>query len=386
MNFDEIIDRKPTNSVKWSIYGEDVLPLWVADMDFQCPQPVIKALKARVDHGIFGYDLPPRELAPVVVERMKQLYDWTILEDDVCFVPGCVTGFNLALWAYCKPGDAVIVQTPVYGPFLSAPAAQGLIRIDNSLHEQADGRYVVNYDTFEEQIIQNNVKLFILCNPHNPVGRVFKRDELLRMAEICLAHDVIICSDDIHCDLIFSGFKHVPMASISSEIASRTITLIAPSKTFNIAGLHASVVIFQDKKLKEAMNIARQGLVGNPGSLSLVAALAAYREGEAWLKEALTYLEANRDWLVKAIAEKLPGVKMFRPEGTYLAWLDCRGLKLPTEPYHFFLEKARVGLNNGLEYGEDGRGFVRLNFGTPRSLLEAAIERMHEALKAEGLI
>jgi cystathionine beta-lyase len=274
----------------------------------------------------------------------------------------------------------------VYGPFLSAPAAHGLIRIDNSLIEQTDGRYVVNYDTFEEQIIQNKVKLFILCNPHNPVGRVFKRDELLRMAEICLAHDVIICSDDIHCDLIYKGFQHVPMASLSEEIASRTITLIAPSKTFNIAGLHASVVIFQDKKLKDAMNTARHGLVSNPGSLSLVAALAAYREGGAWLKEALAYLEANRDWLVNAVAEKLPGVKMFRPEGTYLAWLDCRGLQIPSDPYHYFLEKARVGLNDGLEYGEDGRGYVRLNFGTPRSLLEAAIERMHDALKAEGLI
>lgn len=386
MTFDEIIDRTHTDSLKWSIYGKDILPLWVADMDFRCPEPVMDALKARVDHGIFGYDLPPRELTGVIVERMKQLYDWTIMEKDVSFVPGCVTGFNLALRAFCKPGDAVIVQTPVYGPILCAPENHGLIRIDNPLIEQADGKYVVNYDTFEEQIILNKVKLFILCNPHNPVGRVFKRDELSRMAEICLAHDVIICSDDIHCDLVYSGSQHVPMASLSDEISNRTLTLIAPSKTFNLAGLHASVAIIQDEKLKESMKIVRQGLVGNPSSLSMIAALAAYREGGDWLIEVITYLESNRDWLVDAVAEKLPGVKMFRPEGTYLAWLDCRGLRLSTDPYHFFLEKARVGLNDGLDYGEKGRGFVRLNFGTPRSILEEAVGRMQDALKVEGLI
>ncbi len=385
MDFDALIERRQTKSLKWCLYDHDVIPLWVADMDFRCPQVVLDALKDRVDQGILGYDLPPDELAPLIVERMKRLYNWDIALTDVSFVPGCVTGFNLALRAYCQPGDAVLVQTPVYPPFLSAPQSHQLRRIDNPLREMEGGRCEVDYDLFEEQIIREHGKLFILCNPHNPVGRVFTRNELQRMAEICAAHDVLICSDDIHCDLIFDGFQHIPMASTSLDAAHRTITLIAPSKTFNIAGLHASVMIIQDDELKERMCSARKGLVGNPGSLSLVAALAAYQHGQPWLEEALAYLEANRDWLAEQVAAKMPGIRMFKPEGTFLAWLDCRQLPLPGDPYHFFLENARVGLNNGLEFGEEGRGFVRFNFASPRSLLEEALKRMRQALHSAGV-
>ncbi len=384
MNFDELINRRGTGSMKWSLFDEDVLPLWVADMDFRCPQVVLDAINERVSHGILGYDLPPAELSEVIVSRMDDLYGWKIESGDICYVPGCVTGFNLALRAMCEPGDAMIVQTPVYGPFLSAPANFGLKRIDNLLIEQEGERYEVDFDVFEEQIITNQVKLFLLCNPHNPVGRVFLREELLRMAEICLAHDVVICSDEIHSDLLFSGYQHIPIASLTAPIAEKTITLIAPSKTFNIAGLHASVVIVQNEAIKEKMKLARKGLVSNPSSLSLTAALAAYRQGGEWLKQCLSYMEANREWLLDAIKRQLPGIKMFAPEGTYLGWMDCRDLDLPIDPFHFFLEKARVGLNDGLEFGEAGKGFVRINFGTPRALLQEAVDRMEAALKSDG--
>lgn len=386
MNFDEIIDRRNSESLKWGVYEEDILPLWVADMDFRCPVAVMDALHKRVDHGIFGYGLVPQNLISLVVERKEKLFDWHIEPENVSFVPGVVTGFNLALRTFCKPGASVIVQTPVYGPFLSAPATAGLKRIDNPLIELENSRYEVDYDLFEEQIIENDVKLFILCNPHNPVGRVYLKDELERMADICLRHQVLICSDEIHCDLVFSEHKHIPIASLSLEVAANTLTLIAPSKTYNIAGLHASILIVQNPDLCERIKKFRKGLVGNPSLLSLVAAEAAYEHGTEWLTEAMAYMESNRDWLAQTVKDKLPGIKMFTPEGTYLAWLDCRDLKVEGSPHEFFLKKAKVGLNDGLDFGEKGKGFVRLNFGTPRAILEEAVQCMTDAVKAEGLL
>ena len=386
MNFDEIIDRRSTESLKWCLYDEDVLPLWVADMDFRCPQAVIDALNKRVSHGIFGYSIVPDDLPEIIVERMRRLYQWDITEEDVCFVPGVVTGLNLTVRALCKPGDAVMVQTPVYPPFLSAPIRAGLKRVDNSLTQNDDGNYAVDYKSFESQIVKNNVKLFILCNPHNPVGRVFKHEELLRMADICLKYNVIVCSDDIHCDLIFSGYKHIPLASLNQDIAANTITFLAPSKTYNIAGLHTSVGIIQDAGLREMIMKTRKGLISNPGLLSLTAARAAYLHGDAWLADLMHYLEENRDWLLSAVRENLPGVKMTAPEGTFLAWLDCRSVLKDVNPHEFFLQKARVGLNDGATFGRGGEGFARLNFASPRSILEEAIPRMRNAMLEEGLI
>jgi len=381
MNFDEVIDRRSTESLKWRRYGEDVLPLWVADMDFRCPPEVIDALHARVDHGIFGYGLVPKDLPEIVVDRMARLYNWRISPEDVCFVPGVVTGFNLALRAVCSPGDSILFQTPAYPPFFSAIDNASMQRVENSLMRGADYQYSIDFELFEKQIIDYKLKFFLLCNPQNPTGRVFTKDELLRMAKICLDHDVTICSDDIHCDLIYSGHRHIPMASLDKEIAARTITLIAPSKTYNIAGLHASVAIIQDPTLRQSYSRARAGLVSTPCLLSLTAARAAYLHGDVWLGEALAYLEANRDWLYTEIQNYLPGVRMAKPEGTFLAWLDCKEMNLEPSPYQFFLDNAKVGLNNGLDFGKEGQGFLRLNFGTPRSTLVEALEKMRQALK-----
>jgi cysteine-S-conjugate beta-lyase len=379
--WDECLDRYASDSIKWRYYGQGVLPLWVADMDFRAPEAVLQALRARVDHGIFGYGCEPPELRPLIVSRLQDLYGWQILPEDLVFLPGVVVGFNLATQAVTTAGDGVLVQTPVYYPILYAPGHAGCSLDEMELSPLADGRYEINWDSFTAAIT-NRTRIFILCNPHNPVGRVFRRDELERMAEICLRHDLVICSDEIHGDLIFSGYRHVPIASLDPEIGARTITLMAPSKTFNIAGLHFSLAIIQNPELRRQVTAARAGLVSSIDVLGYTAALAAYGEGQPWLDDVLTYLHENRDWLLGSVNNRLPGVRMFQPEGTYLAWLDCRQAGIPGNPHKFFVEEARVAMNDGATFGRGGEGFVRLNFACPRSRLQEALQRMEAALQA----
>jgi len=382
-DFDRVIDRRGSDSVKWRCYDSDVLPLWVADMDFPSPEPVIRALRERVEHGIFGYGIEPPELREVIVERLQRLYGWQVSPNALVFLPGVVVGFNLASHAFASPGDGVLVQTPVYPPILHAWRQAGLISQQATLTRLPDGRHEIDFDAFE-RAISERTRLFILCNPHNPVGRVFRRDELQRLAEICLRHDVLICSDEIHGDLIFSGQQHLPIASLAPEIADRTITLLAPSKTYNIAGLQAAYAVIPNPELRQRYVAANAGLVGHPGVLAYTAALAAYRGGQPWLDEALRYLEGNRDWLYDYVRRELPTLTMAQPEGTYLAWLDCRQAGIQGNPHEFFLEQARVALNDGASFGPGGEGFVRLNFGCPRSTLEEAARRMKEALVRNG--
>lgn len=387
-DFNQVIDRRPTDSGKWNYYAADVLPLWVADMDFQSPVPVLQALQERVAHGIFGYpafgfNYPGEKymLRDILVERMQHLYGWQITADDLFFLPGVVTGLNLTCHALAQPGSAVLVQTPVYPPFLRMGSYSGMQLQTMPLTRLPTGKYEVDWDAFDASITPDT-RLFTLCNPHNPVGRVFRCDELRHMAEICLRHGVVICSDEIHCDLLFSGQQHVPIASLSPEVAQNTITLMAPSKTFNIAGLGCSFAIIQNQELRDKFREASRGLVGWVNVLGLTAALAAYQDEQEWLEQVLTYLEKNRDYLCNYVAQELPGITIAKPEGTYLAWLDCRSAGLPESPYNFFLEKARVGLNDGATFGEGGEGFVRLNFGCPHSTLAEALERMKVALRA----
>jgi cysteine-S-conjugate beta-lyase len=379
-DFDRLIDRRRSDSFKWRHYDEDVLPLWIADMDFVSPEPVIRALHERIDHGIFGYGTVMPELGQVVVDRLANLYGWQVSPEALIFLPGVVTSLYLICRAMASPGDGVLVQTPAYPPILTAPVSAGLVRDEMELTRQPDGSYAVDWVAFEEAIT-DRTRIFILCNPHNPVGRVFERQELERMAEICLHRNVIICSDEIHCDLLFRGSRHVPIASQSPEIAERTITLMAPSKTFNIAGLHCSVAIVPNADLRARLKTAREGLVPGVNIMGFVAALAAYREGQPWLDEVLSYLESNRDLLLRYVAECLPGVRMGKPEGTYLAWLDCREAGIPSNPHEFFLREARVALNDGTAFGRGGEGFVRLNFGCPRSILLEALDKMRAALE-----
>jgi cystathionine beta-lyase len=379
-NFNEIIDRCNTDSSKWCRYDEDVLPLWVADMDFLSPQPVIQALRERVDHGIFGYGGAPEELYQVVQERLARLYDWHVACEEIFFVPGVVTGFTMACHAIGAPGDEILVETPAYPPMLSAPGNVGNVLRTVSLVETPE-RYEHDFDAFEAAI-QERTSLFLLCNPHNPVGRIYEREELERLADICLRHDVIICSDEIHCDFVFDDHRHMPIAALSPEVAAQTATFFAPSKTFNIAGLKCSVGVIQNPALRERIRAAGKGLVPSVNILGYTAALAAYREGHEWLEELLAYLEANRDYLLDYLDAHMPTIRCKRPEGTYLAWLDCREAGIPGNPHEFFLEHAQVALNDGLRFGEDGRGFVRLNFGCPRGTLTEALDRMRAAMAA----
>ena len=379
-DFDQIIDRRNTGSTKWDRYGEDILPMWVADMDFMSPQPVIEALRRRVAHGVFGYPGENEALKCAIQDWLLMRFGWEVSLDAVILIPGVVAGFNQAAHALRDPnGGGLLVQTPVYFPFLSAPENAGMQRQEMQLTRRPDGSYEIDFEAFEASVT-GDTRMFLLCNPHNPVGRVFRKDELARMAEICLKHHVTICSDEIHGDLIFSGHEHIPMASLDPDIAAHTITLMAPSKTFNLAGLESSFAIIENPELRQTFLSAKQGLVGWVNLMGQTAALAAYQGGMEWLDQLLVYLEANRDYMYEFVNNQLPGVTMAKPEGTYLAWLDCSQSGIEGNPQKFFLENAKVALNDGAPFGQGGEGFVRLNFGCPRALLMEGLARMKAAL------
>lgn len=385
-DFDQIIERRPTDSWKWNVYGQDALPMWVADMDFAAPQPVIEALRQRVEHGIFGYPMgllnSPKELPELrrtIVDRLAALYNWLIEPEDLVFIPGVVTAFNLACHALATPEQAVLVQTPVYTPILTAAQETGILHQEMELTRQPDGSYKVDWDLFESSIT-SQTRLFILCNPHNPIGKVFQAEELARLAEICLRRGVTICSDEIHSDLVFRGQRHIPIASLDPEIAQNTITLMAPSKTYNIAGLQCSFAIIQNRELRKRYLQSRKGLVPWVNGFGLLAAQVAYQQGQEWLDQLLVYLEANRDYLDEYVKKYLPGIKMGLPQATYMAWLDCRQTSLAENPYQACLERGRVAFNDGAKFGRGGEGFIRLNFGCPRALLREGLERLRQAM------
>lgn len=379
-DFTTFPNRQTSESVKWGIYEPDVLPMWVADMDFVSPQPVIDALLERVKHGVFGYPMVKKEMKQVIVERMAQRYGWNVDPRAVVFVPGVVPGFNLVCQALAGEGDSILMLTPVYPPFLSAPANAGAEKIEVAMVQSSEGRYEIDFDAFEAAI-QPNTKVFMLCNPHNPVGRVFDREELEQLGEICLRHGVMICSDEIHSDLVFSGHTHTPIASISEVLDDNSVTLIAPSKTFNIAGLECSVILCKNPELRKKLETARKGLLGGVNVLGLTAGLAAYQHGEEWLQELLVVLETNRDLVTNFLQARLPEIKVTPAEATYLAWLDCRALNLPGGAFNFFLKEGRVALNEGKDFGAPGEGFLRFNFGCPTAMVQEALERMEKAVR-----
>jgi cystathionine beta-lyase len=356
--------------------------MWVADMDFRSPEPIIRAMQERVAHGVFGYAAYSADLIERLCARLAERYNWTVIPDDIILMPGVISGFNTACRAFGRPGNQILLQPPVYFPMLAAPKNQGqqgvyapLQRTDHNGHLH----YEIDFDQFERAITAHT-GLFMLCNPHNPVGRSYTPEELTRMANICARREVIICSDEIHCELMLDGQRHTPIASLGPEIAGRCITLMAPSKTFNIPGLAFSFAVVQNPTLRAQLKQAMAGIVPHVKTLEQVAALAAYRDCDDWLQALLTYLTANRNYLLEFVHQKLPGVKTTSPQGTYLAWLDCREAGIEGDPVDFFLEKGRVGLSKGAVFGPGGEGFVRLNFGCPRSLLAEGLERMRAAL------
>ena len=380
-DFDRVIDRRSTESNKWHKFPPEVLPLWVADMDFPSPEPVIRALRERVEHGFFGYGAEQPEFHEVVCDRLLKRYGWKVPPEALVLLPGVIAGFNMAARAFASPGDGVLMQLPVYPPILRLPDNLKMSRDGVDLARGADGGYRIDFDAFERGITPRT-RMFLLCNPHNPVGRVFTREELARMAEICLRRGLVICADEIHGELIYPGHQHVPIASLDPEIEARTITLMAPSKTFNLAGLRCAVAVIPNQALREKFVAARLDMVQTPNILGYTAMLAAYRDGQPWLDDLLRYLESNRDFLVKHVRNNFPGVEVGVPEATYLAWLDCRKARIPNnDPFTFFLDTGKVSFNDGATFGRGGQGFVRLNFGCPRSLLVEGLERMGTALR-----
>jgi len=383
-DFDRLIDRRRTDSSKWQKYGPDVLPLWVADMDFQSPEPVIRALRERVEHGIYGYiTFEQPEFHQLFADRLLKRYGWRVSPDAVVIIPGVIPGFNVAGRIFAKPGDGLVLMTPVYPPILRAASNMDLTREEAPLARRADGSYEVDIDAFNAAI-RERTRFLLLCNPHNPVGRVFRRDELQRLAEVCLRRGLSLVADEIHCELTYPGQRHMPIASLDPEIADRTITLMAPSKTFNLAGLKCSVAVIPNADLRAKFIASRRDLVSTVNVLGFTAAYAAYRDGQPWLDELMRYLEANRDFTMEYVRTRLQGVRAATPEATYLAWLDCRNAGASAaDPFTFFLERARVALHDGALFGPGGAGFVRLNFGCPRSLLTEALDRMRAALTAD---
>jgi len=374
-DFDQIIDRRDSASLKWNKYkGKDIIPMWVADMDFQAPRPILEALHKRVEHGVFGYGVPPEGLVQVVVDRMAQQYGWTIQPSWIVWMPGVVSALNVACRACGDDGDEVLIFSPIYPPFLSAPPSARRSVKTIPLAREA-GRYVMDCDRFEHEIGDKS-RLLILCNPHNPVGRRFDRRELEHVAEVCLAHDLVICSDEIHCDLVLDNGPHTPTASLSPEISARTITLMAPSKTFNIPGLGCSFAIIENPELRAKFNKAQHGIVPGVNVLGYTACLAAFRHCEPWRHALLDYLRVNEQLVHRMVNNEMPDLSMDHVEATYLAWIDTRRLNLP-EPGRFF-EQAGVGLSDGKHF--EGEGFVRLNFGCPRATLLAGLERMKRAV------
>ena len=392
-NFDLIINRGGSNSAKWRQYPEDVLPLWVADMDFAAPEPIQAALHRFVEHGVFGYEFPSKELRETVAARMETLYGWQVSPDAVVATPGVVAGFTLAANGLCEAGQGLLVQPPVYPPFLKVNGSAGLVRQEAALVPETNGstlRYSVDFDIFQKAIHSNGARtgMFLFCNPHNPTGQIYSKDDLVRMAEICLKNNIVICSDEIHSEILLGGTKHIPIAALDPEISDHTVTLIAPSKTFNIPGLFCGFAIIPNKDLLERYKKTVECMAMHVSSPGLAAAQVAFSGTcDAWLAELRSYLTRNRDFLVDFVRNELTGIKTTVPDATYLAWLDCAepvmSGKISGKPQEYLLKTAKVALNEGRDFGSGGEGFVRLNFGCPNAILVEALTRMKSALIPE---
>ena len=377
-NFDQIIDRRNSDSIKWNLFEEDVLPLWVADMDFLSPPDVLDAIRKRVDHGLFGYSKTQDKTKTAVQKWLANRHGWEVQIDDILLIPGVVQAFNVAAAAFSQPGDSVLIQTPAYHPFFDVSSNSMLKQIISPLVCDSKGRYSVDSLQFKNSL-RPNTRTFMLCNPHNPSGRVFTKSELLSMAQSCLENNTIICSDEIHSDIVHPGYRHIPVASLSSEIAQSTVTLVSATKTFNLASLKSSAVVIPNPRLRELYSRQLSGFVGSVNVLGEIAMATAYEHGSEWLSELLLYLDGNRKFLLDFVSNEIPGIALYPPEGTYLAWLDCSELDL-TSPAEFFLKQALVALNSGEWFGENYKDHVRINFGCPRNTLSTALERIKKSL------
>ncbi len=387
-DFDEIIDRRNTGSLKWDFYGryfaeEEIIPMWVADMDFRSPEPVIEALEKVARFGIYGYTEETGPYHEAVKGWLKRKHNWTIKQEWLHYSPGVIPALHWIVRRYACPGDKVILQPPVYHPFFEVVETSGCHVVNNPL-QLVNGQYQIDFEDLEEKAADQRVKLIILCSPHNPVGRVWSRDELERLGRICLDNNVLVVSDEIHADLLLNGNAHIPFASISEDFAMNSITCYAPTKTFNLAGLQISNIIIPNPTLASEFKIVLEtNSSSRPNIFAVNGAEAAYRYGDRWLEQVLAYLEDNHALVKDYLGKRIPEIKIVPAQATYLAWLDCRGLGMDKEELASFMEqKAGLGLSQGYIFGEGGEGFVRMNLGCPRSVVEEALKRIERAVES----
>ncbi|HLQ71782.1 MAG TPA: MalY/PatB family protein [Bacillota bacterium] len=383
--FKHVVNRKNTRSVKWDMlkdvfHTDDVLPMWVADMDFKAPDAVNVALQKRAGHGIYGYTIVDDDLKQTIINWVKRRHNWEITSDSLSFSPGVVTSLHIAIQALTDPQDKILIQTPVYTPFYSVIESHERKIVKNPLVLE-DNYYKVDFSNLEAKL-KDGVKAFILCSPHNPVGRVWSSEELEKIGRLCVKYDVIMLSDEIHGDLTFPEYKHIPLASLSKEIANNTVTFMSPSKTFNLAGLQASYIITTNENMKEKIdkNLQKQGM-GMLNTMGNTALEAAYEHGEKWLDKLRTHIYENYLYAAKTINEHTNRLSVTHSEGTYLLWIDCSGLGLTSDELEtFMIQTAKVGLNKGIAYGEEGDQFMRLNLACPKETLTEGIQRIIQAV------
>ncbi|GAB4072758.1 pyridoxal phosphate-dependent aminotransferase [Barrientosiimonas marina] len=383
--FDKVHDRENTRSVKWDMRQEvfqsdNVLPMWVADMDFKAPDAVNDALIERAKHGIYGYTTINDDVITPIMDWISKRHNWQIEKEWLSFSPGVVTSMHMAVQALTNPGDSILMQTPVYTPFYSIIESHDRQLVKNPLLYQ-DHYYKIDFDDFEAKLKQG-VKAFLLCSPHNPVGRVWTKDELQEMARLCVKHNVLIFADEIHADLLYPGMTHTPIASLSEEAANQTVTCMSPSKTFNLAGLQASYIITPDQSKREALDaqLKKQGL-GMINTMGNTAMEMAYRHGEEWLEELRGVLQAHKDYVIDQLENNTDVLNVVRSEGTYLLWIDCSKMQMDAQALKTFMsEQAKVGLNPGADYGSEGELFMRMNIACPRATLEEGVRRIVTAV------
>lgn len=384
-DFDEIIQRRGTDSKKYNTYPSDVIPMWVADTDFKAPQPVIDALKERAEHGLFGYSTSTLDTSfgEAAKKWMNKRFGLSIEEEWVTFTPSVVPALVVAIQAFSNVGDKIVIQSPAYHPFHSIIPNNGRVKVENELIYNG-AQYKINFDELEQQLKDPRTKLFILCNPHNPVGRVFTQEELNTMVDLCEKYDVLIISDEIHSDIVYEGHRHIPIFKVSDKVKDFAMICINPSKTFNLPGLRTAATIIPNKRLREQFIIQQtNNRMSGETNFGTLAFKVAYNECDYYADQLVEYLSGNLALIRDYFAEKIPNIKLIQPEATYLAWLDCRELNMSQEELNsFFLEKAKVALNDGLSFGTSGLGFMRMNFGCPRSTVQEALERIERAVQA----
>ena len=385
-DFEKIIDRRGTGAVKTdalkNVFGkEELTPMWVADMDFETPDFIVEAIRKRLDHPIFGYTVEPDDFRPSIIDWIADHHGWNVQKEWISYIPGIVKGIGMAINALLEKDDKVIIQPPVYHPFRLVPQKNGREVVFNPLKELPDGSYEMDFENLVA-VCDEKCKMLILANPHNPAGIVWPRETLERLAEFCHDRGIIVISDEIHCDMALYSNRHIPFASVSEKAAACSITFGAPSKTFNIAGIVCSYAIVSNNELRERFyGWLEASEFAAPSVFSPIATIAAFREGGEWRKQMLKYIEGNIDYVIKFCAERIPQIKPLRPQASFLVWLDCRGLGLDREALNkLFIEKAGLALNDGEMFNPGGKGFMRLNIGTSRIVLQEAMERLEKAV------